>query len=73
MMSGQHCDNAPEGVSAEAELTSLDADAAVMAALRSHVPLTLLCDLTDAQPPDSAAIAHDEGGDADWLAPHAAG
>jgi hypothetical protein len=73
MTSGQHSETAPEGVVADAELTSPDDDAAVMAALRSHVPLTLLCDLTDPQPPDSAAIAHDEGGDADWLAPPASG
>jgi hypothetical protein len=49
------------------EAPEADVDAAVMEALRSHVPLTLLCDLSDPQGPDSAAIAQTEGGQADWL------
>jgi hypothetical protein len=38
-----------------------------MEVLKSHVPLTLLMDLGNAEGPDSARIAQVEGGDADWL------
>lgn len=49
------------------------ADDSVMGALRSHVPLTLLMDLTNPQGPDSIEISEAEGGDADWLPEHEAG
>ncbi len=37
------------------------ADLAVMTLLHDHVPLALLCDLTDPEGPESAAILAEEG------------
>jgi hypothetical protein len=42
---------------------------AAMEVLRSHVPLSLLMDIASADGPDSAHIAKEEGGNADWLQP----
>lgn len=42
---------------------------ATMEALRSHVPLSLLMDIASVNGPDSAHIAKEEGGNADWLQP----
>ena len=38
-----------------------------MEVLRSHVPLTLLMDISSAEGPDSVRISAIEGGDAGWL------
>ena len=38
-----------------------EADEAMMSMLHDHVPLSLLCDLTDAQGPGSAQILAEEG------------
>lgn len=47
-----------------------DAEERVMLALRSHMPITLLIDLTDPLGPDSSEISETEGGEADWLPTH---
>jgi hypothetical protein len=47
--------------------TAGDDQGRTMEVLKSHVPLTLLMDLGNAEGPDSARIAQVEGGDADWL------
>lgn len=44
-----------------------ESDDQVMDSLRSHVPITLLMDLSNPEGPHSAEIAEEEGGDADWL------
>lgn len=44
-----------------------DSDDHMMDSLRSHVPITLLMDLSSPDGPHSAEIAEQEGGDADWL------
>ena len=46
------------------------ADEAVMGALREHLPLTLIMDLSSPEGPASEEIAEAEGGDADWLPEH---
>lgn len=55
------------GTDAPDAVLDTDAGDSVMTALRSHVPLTLLMDLTDPQGPHSAEISEAEGGEADWL------
>ena len=55
---------ASDDVAAAADATAPDAtapDAAVMDMLHEHVPLSLLCDLTSPEGPQSAEILAEEG------------
>ncbi|HEX2550317.1 MAG TPA: hypothetical protein VHK64_01875 [Nocardioidaceae bacterium] len=50
--------------------TSSTDDELVMSMLQEHVPLALLCDLTEAEGPSSAEILEAEGGPEDhWWEP----
>jgi hypothetical protein len=53
--------------------TSSTDDELVMSMLQEHVPLALLCDLTEAEGPSSAEILEAEGGPEDhWWEPQQA-
>lgn len=60
-------DAATHRPSASVDAEMPESDDQVMDSLRSHVPITLLMDLSNPEGPHSAEISEQEGGDADWL------